>query len=150
MNGHELLGKTRNNRHIADVMRGVFSSNNLPQKVSKYPSAYICNTDPTFLPGSHWVVFWIHSPIRAKFYDSFGNLPRYYGVAFDVFLQNNCNYCVYNNVQIQHRDSDSCGYHVLFYIWMKCYNYLMSQVIRLLSHYIKPDVYVKEFVHKYL
>lgn len=88
MNGHELLGLTRNNRHIADVMRGVFSSNNLPQKVSKYPSAYICNTDPTFLPGSHWVVFWIHSPVRAEFYDSFGNLPGYYGVAFDVFLQN--------------------------------------------------------------
>lgn len=77
MNAPELLALTRKNRHTSDVIRGIFSSNNLPFLVSKYmyPSAYICNTDPSYLPGSHWVVFWMHSPIQAEFYDSLGNPP---------------------------------------------------------------------------
>lgn len=70
MNARELLALTRNNRHTSDVIRGIFSSNNLPFLVSKHQSAYICNTDPSYLPGSHWVVFWMHSPIQAEFYDS--------------------------------------------------------------------------------
>lgn len=150
MNSRELLTLARNNRHTADVTRGVFSSNTLPQIVSVYPSAYICNTDPSYLPGSHWIVFWIHSPNYAEFYDSLGKLPEHYDAAFGVFLQNNCASCVYNNVQIQSRDSVTCGYHVLFYLWMKCYNYDMSQMISILRQRINPDVYVKEFVKKYL
>lgn len=86
MNARELLALTRNNRHTSDVLRGIFSSNNLPFLVSKYPSAYICNTDPSYLLGSHWVVFWMHSPIQAEFYDSLGNPPVYYDSAFDVFF----------------------------------------------------------------
>lgn len=150
MNAHELWTRTKNNRHTADVVKGVFSSNSLPQMVHKYPSAYICNTDPADLPGSHWVVFWMHSPEHAEFYDSLGNAPGYYNTAFDAFLQNNCKNCLYNNVQIQHKESISCGYHVLFYVWMKCYNYLMSQIIRILLNCTYPDTYVKEFVNKYL
>lgn len=57
---------------------------------------------------------------------------------------------MYNNVRIQNRDSDTCGYNVLFYVWMKCYNYLMLQIIRILRQCINPDVYVEEFVNKYL
>lgn len=94
-----------------------FSSNNLPFLVSKYLSAYICNTDPSYLPRSHWVLFWMHSPIQAEFYDSLGNPPVYYESAFGVFLQNNCKQCLFNNFPIQNRDSDSCGYHVFCFIY---------------------------------
>lgn len=100
MNARELLSLTKNNRRTVDVMRGVFSSKNLPQIVSVYPSAYICNTDPSYLPGSHWVVFWIHNPKYAEIFDSLEKPPDYYDVAFNVFLQNNCEYCMYNNVRI--------------------------------------------------
>lgn len=93
--------------------------------VHKYPSAYICNTDPADLPGSHWVVFWMHSPGHAEFYES-RECASILQHCFDAFLQNNCKNCLYNNVQIQQKESISCGYHVLFYVWMKCYNYLMS------------------------
>ena len=150
MNAHELLALTINNRHTANVVRGVFSSNNLPQRVSVYPSAYICNTDPSYLPGSHWIVFWIHSPHYAEFYDSLGKPPEYYGEAFEIFLQNNCGSCVYNNIQIQNKKSVTCGYHILFYLWMKCYNYVMSQIIRILLQSVNPDEHVIEFVSRYL
>ena len=150
MNARELLALSRNNRHTANVIRGVFSSNNLPQKVSIYPSAYICNTDPSYLPGSHWVVFWIDSPHYAEFYDSLGKPPEYYDAAFDIFLRNNCRRCVYNNLEIQNKKSVTCGYHVLFYSWMKCYNYVMSQIIKIVLQSDNPDEHVTEFVSKYM
>jgi hypothetical protein len=114
-----------------------------------YPSAYICNIDPSYLPGSHWIVFWIDNPNYDEFYDSLGKPHEYYNTGFSIFLQNNCERCMYNNAPIQNRGSVTCGYHVLFYLLMKCFNYAMSQIITILRHSVDPDVYVKEFVCKY-
>lgn len=58
---------TRNSRYTPDAIRGIFSLNNPPDLVSKFPSAYICNTDPSFLPGSNWVGFRMQSPIQPEF-----------------------------------------------------------------------------------
>ena len=41
--------------------RGVFAANRLPKRVSRYPSAYIVNTDPASKPGTHWVAFYLPS-----------------------------------------------------------------------------------------
>lgn len=84
-------------RYTSDVKRGIFSSNNLSYLVSIYPAAYICNTDPSYLPGSHWVVFLMYSPIQSEFYDSSGISPGYFDSAFEVFLQNKSKQCLFNN-----------------------------------------------------
>lgn len=93
MNAGELLMLRKNKRYTSDVIRGIFSSN----MVSKYPAAYICNTDPSYLPGSHWVVFLMYSPIQSEFYDSSGISPVYFDSAFEMFLQNKCKQCLFNN-----------------------------------------------------
>lgn len=128
MNARKLIALMRNNRHTSDVIRGIFPSNILPYLVSKYPLAYICNTDLSFLSlssvldaqsNTNWIL--------RQFRESSG-LLRF---CFQVFLQKIGKQCLFNNVLIQHRDSDSCGYNVLFYIWMKCYNYSMLQIINI-------------------
>ena len=57
--GHYLLSKT---------VRGVFSPDTLPSRVNTYPSVYVCNTDPSHLPGQHWVVVWMETPRKAEFF----------------------------------------------------------------------------------
>ena len=49
---------------------GVFSSDELPHSFTRYPSAYVANTDPSFLPGQHWVAFYHLSPSHLEFFDS--------------------------------------------------------------------------------
>lgn len=34
-----------------------FSSDTLPKYVTSYPSAFVCNSQESRLPGEHWVVF---------------------------------------------------------------------------------------------
>lgn len=96
MNAGELLMLRKNESHTSDDIRVIFSSNNLSYLVSKYP-AYICNTDPSYLPGSHWVVFLMYSPIQSEFYDSSWILPVYFDSAFKVFFQNKSKQCLFSN-----------------------------------------------------
>ena len=149
MNANELKTLAERNRLLNNVLKGVFSSNTLPRTVTSYPSAYICNTEPSHLPGAHWIVFWIHSPKYADFYDSLGKPPQHYDQSFQSFLERNCEVCVYNNVRLQSKDSNTCGYHVLFYLWMKCYNHSLLHMIYVLLSSSDPDVYVSDFIKRY-
>ena len=65
---------------------GVFSRDQLPLSTithhlahtsTRYPSAYIAKTDPSSLPGDHWVAFYHLSPIHLEFFDSYGPLPMF-------------------------------------------------------------------------
>ena len=52
---------------------GVFASNELPSKISTYPSALIANTDPCNKPGQHWVaMFFPDEENKEEFFDSYG------------------------------------------------------------------------------
>jgi len=48
----------------------VFSIDNL----SDDPHLLVCNTDPSYKPGSHWIAIYIEDG-RGKFFDSFGHRP---------------------------------------------------------------------------
>ena len=55
----------------------VFSRNDLPHSGTLYPSADVANTDPSSLPGQHYVAFYQLSPIPLEFFDSSGCPPEY-------------------------------------------------------------------------
>ena len=54
----------------ATTYLGVFSRDELPHSFTRYPSAYVANTDPRSLPGQHWVAFYHLSPTHLEFFDS--------------------------------------------------------------------------------
>jgi hypothetical protein len=101
--GHDLL---------STIVKGVYSPDTLPSKIDSYPSAYVCNTDPSHLPGEHWVVFWMDSPQKAEFFDSLGKPPEYYDERFKTFLMLNSENTVYSNKPLQKKSAETCGYHV--------------------------------------
>ena len=97
MNTNQLLCAVRENRCLSSLTDTVYSADTLPISVNTYPSAFICNTDPTHLPGKHWIVFWFQDSYHSECYDSLGQLPGTYNLHFDSFLQRNMVKCVYNN-----------------------------------------------------
>lgn len=127
------------------INHNVCSSDNLPRDVT-YPNITVCNTDPSHLPGKHWVVFWLQNPTHAEFYDSLGKLPSHYSEHFSDFLKKNSTSCLYNNVRVQRKGTVSCGYHVLFYILMKVKNISMCEIVHRLKQCNSPDKYVYEYV----
>jgi len=146
MNTEQLLCAIRENPCLSEVTRNVYSVDTLPKRVVIYPSAYVCNTDPSHLPGTHWVTFWFRSPVRAEFYDSFGKKPNHYSVRFEAFLKNNATSYTYNDESVQKRDADTCGYHVLFYLLMKCRNVNLETMIATLKTIQSPDSFVRDNV----
>lgn len=135
--GHYLLSKT---------VRGVFSPDTLPSRVNTYPSAYICNTDPSHLPGQHWVVVWMETPRKAEFFDSLGQCPEHYDDRIKDFIIRNSEKFKCNEIRLQKRNSTTCGYHVLFYLLMKCRHYTLSDIVRLVSMQDDPDVFVYRYI----
>ena len=149
MNSDQLYCALREDECLSRFAKGVFPADKLPRHVNSFPSAYVCNTDPSDLPGKHWVVFWFQSPTKAEFYDSFGRLPECYAKEFVTFLELNAQSCVYNNEAVQSTTSDSCGYHVLFYLLKKCQNVSMKRIVNVLKQCRSPDAYVYDFVTRY-
>ena len=79
----------------------------------------IVNTEPSYLPGAHWVAFYKNKSQTIEFFDSFGMLPKYYTDNFVKFIcKNSCkSFFLYNDNQIQSNYSNICGlYCLLFYV----------------------------------
>ena len=138
--GHDLL---------STIVKGVYSSDTLPSKIDSYPSAYVCNTDTSHLPGEHWVVFWMDSPQKAEFFDSLGKPPEYYDERFKTFLMLNSENTVYSNKPLQKKSAETCGYHVLLFLLLKSRKYSLSYIVQYISRQDNPDLFVYRLVSDY-
>jgi len=149
MNTEQLECALGKDRCLSSFVKGIYSPDTLPDSVNIYPSAYICNTEDSHLPGKHWVVFWFQSTVNVEFYDSFGKTPEQYNTKFEAFLKRNAFKCLYNNVPLQREDTNTCGYHVLFYLLMKCDNIKMITIVSNLKKSNSADRCVFEYVKQY-
>lgn len=71
---------------------------------------YIVNLDNIYGPGTHWTCFFCHNKI-VVYFDSFGlSLPK------DIIKFCKGKTIIYNTDQIQHIDSQACGYYCLAFI----------------------------------
>lgn len=148
MNTDQLQCIIGESKCLSAYVKGIFSPDTLPLHVTLYPSAYICNTDPSYLPGRHWVVFWFSNESQAEFYDSLGHGPEHNDPRFSTFLKNNAVSFRYNDVSLQHMHATTCGYHVLFYLLMKCKHKQMQDIVRLLKSKQSPDRYVYQYMRE--
>ena len=55
------------------VFRGVYPLDHIKQ--GHGPGVYICNTDPSDMPGEHWIVIALSEDGTGEYFDSFGLPP---------------------------------------------------------------------------
>ena len=146
MNSTEIENFIETNSCLRGHFRGVFAINTLPRYVTIYPSAFIVNTEPMPLPGEHWILIIIYSKQNAIFFDSFGRPPSYYG--FDGFLNRNSSHVQYINEQLQAKNSNYCGFYVLFVlIMLVCKQFTLTEVY---SFFTSNVLYNDNFVHSFI
>ena len=98
--------------------KGVYPCDRLPYN-NKLPLNIIVNTDPSYLPGQHWVCISIKKNGRGQYFDSFG-LPPLKQDIFE-FLEAKCTKgWSYNTVTIQNINSHTCGHYCVLYIIFMC------------------------------
>ncbi len=95
--------------------RGVYAADQIQnQKVTKYPSGFIMNTDPISKEGQHWVAMYIDERGRGEFFCSYGTSPEIY--KFDKWIIKNTQSWTYNAKRLQGSTSSVCGHYCIFYL----------------------------------
>ena len=93
-------------------------------KINNKPMFLIVNTEPSWLPGEHWLVFYFPKDDVPEFFDSFGHEPSYYSYHFTDFLCENSkqkNFWV-NSQQLQTFGSNICGLYCILFVLSRISN----------------------------
>lgn len=131
---------------------GVLPCDYLPKTpLRTLPSMVLINTDPSGLPGQHWLAIYINDDSVACFFDSFGNKPDYQGFhpVIKDFLNINSTKVLHSTVQVQDFSSDTCGQHCVFFLYHMSKGFDYDYVMKLYTYdLIKNDKMVSTFVKK--
>ena len=88
---------------------------------------YIVNTEPSHLPGSHWVC--IYNGKVPEFFDSLGKDPSFYDKTFEYHMINMGPSYMHNTLRVQDRDSESCGLFCVYYLIHRTRGWTMTEIM---------------------
>jgi hypothetical protein len=141
MNTLEIEAFIAGDRQCAAVFQGVFSADTLPPN----PRLLICNTDPSYKPGRHWIAIYVDEERGiGEFFDSFGRRPSY---EFERYMNEHCRYWTFNNRQLQSIISSFCGFYCCFYCMFRCRGFNMNNIA---NRFTKDTSFNDSIVHGFV
>ena len=147
MDGNALRRLVDSNDVVKRNFGGILPADGLDNKTTSNSEQrfYIVNTDPSNLPGSHWVAFGIGE--RVEFFDSLGRAPNYYYDNFERFLIERGPSYTYNKTRYQSSESESCGEFCLYYIALRTVDVSYETIVNSFRENVSlNDVLVHDFV----
>src|SRR5882724_5062914 len=110
---------------------GAFPRDILPRKLRKGKNAMVINTDPSHLPGQHWVALIIQDG-AGEYFDSFGMPPLHDDIT--SYISKQCpKGCCYNPMHLQSVTSSTCGLYTIAYIVWRCTQNDFNSFIKLFT-----------------
>jgi hypothetical protein len=136
------------------IFRGCYPANRIPfpPPHSGYPHSYVINTDPSHLPGEHWVAIHFPSPYRVEYFDSLGDWPPTPLIA-NYLRRYTTNACIsdakllYNRVQFQSERSAGCGKYVIHFLLERGRGRTFHEIIARLRRTSAPDRLVTAYAN---
>jgi hypothetical protein len=104
------------------VFQGVYSIDTLPET----PRLLVCNTDPSYKPGQHWVALYVDSRRRGEYFDSFGRKPP---AIIEHYMNEHCVDWLFNAKQLQSAVSNYCGFYCCFYCVLRCRGVDLTRIV---------------------
>lgn len=143
-------------KEIADLLDnlpcflGVYARDELPKKITKWPTALVVNTDPRSRPGEHWVAFFMRDKDTIEYFDPYGIRPLY--IEYFDFIKRNCKRWYYNELHFQPTIplSVACGLYCTLYIRIRCNGISFNDFIRLFAKNIKFNDLLLQIYLKYI
>ena len=103
------------------IHHDVLSIDQLPSYA--IPGAYIINTDPSYLPGQHWIALFVSSGGVVNYFDSYGRPPP---VDLRHILPS---HYTWNTRKLQGIFDSDCGLYCLFFLYYRCRGYPINSII---------------------
>ena len=119
---------------------GVFARDELPDVTREIrPWCLILNTDPKNQPGTHWLA--LNAPLSGgiELFESFCLSPSMYSLDFLDPL--------YSSFSIQSPSNSVCGHYCIVYIYLRSHNYVLSDIVVLLTDISNRDKWVKQYIY---
>ena len=107
----------------------VVAKDTLPEVVSTYPSAFVCNTHDSNQPGEHWVAMYVDE--LGDYFDPYGQKPQH--TEFANFMNNHCSKWSPNDHIFQSPISTVCGQYCVAFSMFRCRNISMHAFARLFT-----------------
>ena len=125
------------------IFRGVYPLDHINECHGS--GVYICNTDPSDMPGQHWIAIALSEDGEGEYFDSFGLPPL--KQEFSTFLNKEARQWTYNSECLQHPLSTVCGQYCVLYV----FNYAKGRNLNyFLSKFDKNLLENDYFVHDYV
>ena len=128
MDGEEIQDYMLKDPYIKKYFKGVYARDELHHldvDTPNFTKPYIMvvNTQPSYLGGKHWICMWIDE--YSEHFDSLGKPPL---PTMKHFLTKMGTY-QFNQDQLQHPATNSCGHFCLYYSYYKCRGYSMKDIL---------------------
>ncbi len=143
--GTDIVKKIKNDKIAKKTFLGVYPRDLLPE-MKQRPASIIINTDPSYLPGRHWLAFYIDKNGVGFFFDSYGKSPAFYGL--EHYLKKLTTTIVTNNQRLQGVNSSTCGLFSIYFILLKSRGFSMNQIVQIFSkkHFSFNDELIKNLI----
>ena len=130
LNNIQIKHQLENDEYSKKHFLGVFPRDRLPE-INKFPSSLVFNTDPSTLPGAHWIAMYIDEYQKCTFFDSFGFKPDFFGL--ESYLNRISSNVEYNSKRLQGSNSSTCGHYCIFFILLKSRNFSLETILDMFS-----------------
>lgn len=151
MNSIELELSLTSDPMTRKLFKGVFAADQL-RSVKKgtisFPGLYVCNTDPSYKPGTHWVCIYLFidqdGAAKGEYFCSYGKPPI---SQFVHFLHSHTSTWIENKFRLQSDFSSVCGSYVLYFAYHRSRSRSFKEILSdFTQDFINNDAYVKMFV----
>lgn len=110
------------------VFRGTFAVNERVQRPTRYPVAYVYNTQPRPISG-HWICLYMYLDKRgcprAEFFCSYGMEPPDQLLSM---VRQWTRYITWNRRWFQYYKSNVCGMYVVYYLTYRCRGWSLQDI----------------------
>lgn len=127
---------------LSPQFQGVYSSDNLPNRIYSFPSAYIVNTTEKHRSGEHWLALYFYNPWHACVFDSYGRVPSTLPSSIYKFINRNSHVCTFNPRVLQQLHSQTCGFYSILFLLYMSRGYNLNTYLALFSLNTKDNDFV--------
>jgi hypothetical protein len=126
---------------------GCFAADRIPSSIGRFPHCMVVNLDGAAAEGSHWIAIFRPSATCVEYYDSLGVWPPP-SLSIRTYLWAAGERIVYNPIALQGWNAQSCGKHVIYFLYHRCVGESMDTIIGRLASFKSPDRAVGDFVRE--
>lgn len=134
MNTDHISSILHSDPSTSQIFKGVMPRDHFVNCKVAFPGLYVCNTDTSDQPGSHWISIYFSKNGKCEYFDSYGVFSLFSDLTHKLLsIDKNLNY---NNQTLQSVNTNVCGIYCIIFCMMRSRGFTLNYIINtfLLSH----------------